>query len=125
MSEPKSDSKKEHRPARLLLRPRAQGEEQKRGFDRTTTKREVTVSPANGGDAAISGKLLDLSPTGLRLALSAGLDEGAPLIVEVLPDRNLNATVRWSRQEEDHHLVGCEWDQPLAYDEVWQIRSHL
>lgn len=111
-----------HQPTRILLRPRHQGPEQKRAFDRTSTQREVRARVEDSGEA-LSAKLLNISPSGLQLALPCAFSEGAHLEVEALPERLLSAVVKWSKPAEDHFVIGAEWDEPITIEEVWQVRA--
>lgn len=107
-------------PTRILLRPRATVDEQKRSYDRTTTNRAVHAT-AEG--ESMTARLVNVSPTGLQLAVDRSLADGDEIEVAAIPDRLLAATVRWSRVEADHVVLGAEWTTPLAIEDVWRIRA--
>ncbi len=110
------------RPARLLLKPRVQSSDQKRGSERTSTHRTV-LARVDGQEKATEVPLLDLSPTGLKISAGQGLDADTTLLVEVSPGRTLKASVKWSRAEEENYHIGAEWHDRLSIDDVWKIRS--
>lgn len=123
MSERQDDpTTHERRPARLLLKPRSLGEEQKRNFERTTTRREVAVR-IPGGDEPVSVPLVDVSATGVKLAVGQAVPVGSDLEVEVLPSEWLPVVVRWCQEEDELVVIGGEFAKTLSYDEVWKIRS--
>lgn len=119
----RQDEFKTHRPARILLRPRHPNPEQKRAFERTTTRREVPVVVAGEAEGDVL-PLVDVSPTGVKLAADEEVAVGTQIQIEVLPGEQFEATVRWCRREADHWVFGAEFLNRLAYDQVWKIRSH-
>lgn len=108
-------------PTRILLRPRSTSGEQKRGFDRTSTSREVSAW-ADGAEPAVA-RLVNVSPTGVQVTLDHSLLDGARIEIEALPDRLLPAVVRWTREQDGQVVVGAEWTTPLPIDDVWKIRA--
>jgi hypothetical protein len=76
-----------------------------------------------GQSGQIEVPLLDLSPTGLKIAAGQELDNAAVLLVEVAPGRVLNAHVKWCRPVEGNFHIGAEWSQRISIDDVWKIRS--
>jgi hypothetical protein len=122
MTHRQDDPKPAHQPTRILLRPRNSNPEQKRGFDRTTTNREVHARLEDAAEP-VNARLLNISPTGLQLAVDQVLANGASIEVDALPDRMLLAIVKWSKQMEDHVVLGAEWDAPISIDDVWKVRA--
>ncbi|MFO0944373.1 MAG: PilZ domain-containing protein [Planctomycetota bacterium] len=112
--------KREIRPTRILLAPRAVTPDQKRAFDRTSTNRAVQ---ATSEGESLTARLVNVSPTGLQLAVDRALAEGDEIEVAALPDRLLAATVRWTRDENDHVVLGAEWKITLPVEDVWRIRA--
>jgi hypothetical protein len=106
----------------LLLKPKVQGSDQKRGSERTSTHRTV-LARVEGQEKSTEVPLLDLSPTGLKISAGQGLDAETTLFVEVSPGRTLKASVKWSRADEENFHIGAEWHDRLSIDDVWKIRS--
>jgi hypothetical protein len=119
-------SQSSRKPPRILLRPRPNGDEQKRAFDRTSTHREVPLHAASTDDWT-DARLVNISPAGLQLAApqSVEIDALVDVEVEVFPGRVLTAVVRWVKTDPDGgYLLGAEWREPLPVDDVWKIRTY-
>lgn len=119
--ESREDSSGRPSPVRILLQPRVQSRDQKRAAERTSTLRTVSARlEEQSGWTDVP--LLNVSATGLQLCVGEAVETGATLWVRVLPNRELEATVRWSRADDGDWIVGAEWRRPLAIDDVWKAR---
>lgn len=116
--------------------------EDRRGSDRRAAGRRVTERrrprlqvpglPArllrNSEDAktVAAGRLLDISPTGVRLAVDQDAPVGELLLIEVgLPSAaklNLAARVAWSKPHDGGFAVGCRLSAPPAGDKLAELR---
>ena len=121
MASQEHHSEDEHRPARILFRPQDVGGDQKRHFDRTSTRRSIPVYLS--GDVRSLVPLVNLSPSGLQIALPRELPVGTTFEVETVPGERTTAVVVWCKARKEDWLVGGEWEQALSYEEVWRIRA--
>lgn len=119
--ENREDASSRPSPARILLQPRILSRDQKRSAERTTTHRTVSAR-LDGQSNWTEVPLINVSATGLQLCVGESVETESPLWVRVLPGRELEATVRWSRAEDGDWIIGAEWTTPLNIDDVWKTR---
>jgi hypothetical protein len=81
------------------------------------------VARVDGQEKATEVPLLDLSPTGFKIAAGEELEEESVLLVEVAPGQTLRASVKWCRPAQGNFHIGAEWNDRLSIDDVWKIRS--
>lgn len=118
----RQDSSGSPRPVRILLKPRVRSQDQKRASERTSTMRSIPVR-MDGSEQRTNVPLVNISPTGLQISVGEHVETGTRIIIEVLPQQERTATIRWSREDDGDYLLGAEWDTPLTFDDVWKIRS--
>ncbi|QDU64527.1 PilZ domain protein [Planctomycetes bacterium Pan216] len=106
-------------PTRLLFKPK--GGEKRRQAERITTRRSVLLRI---GDDTHHVSLLDLSPTGSRVLNNAQLPIETRVVIDLLPEITLDATIRWCKTDVDGFQLGVHFDEPLAFETVWKVRAH-
>lgn len=78
------------------------------------------------GKTVATGRLLDISPSGVRLEVDGDVPAGELLLIEVrLPSGatlNLAARVAWSRREHGAYAVGCKLSSPPAGEKLAELR---
>lgn len=102
----------------------------RRGGERRRPRLVVTGLPVrllrSGVGGVVTGRLLDISPTGVRLLVAEPLPLGEPLLIEArLPDGsclNLSARVVRMRSEPEGHAVGCRLNVPPPGGRLAELR---
>lgn len=78
------------------------------------------------GKTVATGRLINISPTGVRLAVDQEARVGEILLIEVrLPSDatlNLAARVAWSRPQDHGFSVGCRLSAPPAGERLAELR---
>jgi len=106
----------------------------RRKADRRQDPREPFEAPirflrANEGAVEVlSGELMDVSASGIRILLDSALEQGARLLVEVRPTKgecfNLSAQVVWVEHQPDRRcLIGCELQVELTKRQFARLRA--
>lgn len=104
----------------------------RRSSERRRPRLAVPGLPARllrgSGDAktVATGRLINISPTGVRLAVDQEARVGDLLLIEVrLPSNstlNLAARVAWSRPQDGAFSVGCRLSAPPAGEKLAELR---
>jgi hypothetical protein len=78
------------------------------------------------GKTVATGRLINISPTGVRLAVDHEARVGELLLIEVrLPSEtrlNLAARVAWSKPQDDGFSVGCKLSAAPAGEKLAELR---
>ena len=78
------------------------------------------------GRTIAAGTLIDISPSGVKLAVDQEAPVGELLLIEVrLPSEatlNLAARVAWSKPQEEGFSVGCRLSAPPAGEKLAELR---
>jgi len=116
--------------------------EDRRGADRRAAGRRVTerrrprvevpglptrlLRGSGDGKSVAAGRLLDISPSGVKLAVDHEAPVGELLLIEVaLPSGtklNLAARVAWSKPQDGSFSVGCRLSAPPAGEKLAELR---
>lgn len=116
--------------------------EDRRGSDRRPAGRRVTerrrprltvpglpvrlLRASGDGKTVATGRLLDISPTGVRLAVDQAASAEELILIEVgLPSDaklNLAARVAWSKRQGSGFAVGCKLSAPPAGEKLAELR---
>ncbi|NOX54621.1 MAG: PilZ domain-containing protein [Planctomycetes bacterium] len=106
----------------------------RRKADRRQDPREPFEAPirflrsVNGGMEVLSGELMDVSASGIRILLDKALEQGERILVEVRLSSgecfNLSAQVVWVEHQPDRRcLVGCELQVDLTKRQFARLRA--
>src|SRR5690606_1639607 len=77
------------------------------------------------GKTVLAGRLLDISPTGVRLIVEGAVGVNELLLIETRLAAgclNLSARVAWARPHEQGFAVGCKLTAPPAGEKLMELR---
>ncbi|HEX6987020.1 MAG TPA: PilZ domain-containing protein [Planctomycetaceae bacterium] len=80
---------------------------------------------ADGGKTVLTGRLLDISPTGVRLQIDGEVQVDEVLLIEARLAAgclNLAARVAWAKLEGEGIAVGCRLSAPPAGEKLAELR---